>query len=102
MTVPVQAVNFYAQAARIDNRYDNNGSTLKNDDATFIGLGANYSFSKRTDVYTSWAKQLNRNNAVNVLSDASNAGLFTTVGAAANVLPGFDPWSFQVGIRHRF
>lgn len=53
VTVPVQAVNFYAQAARIDNRYDNNGSTLKNDDATFIGLGANYSFSKRTDVCAS-------------------------------------------------
>ena len=30
------------------------------------------------------------------------AGLFTTAGATANVSPGFNPWSAQVGIRHRF
>ena len=102
ITVPIQAFTLYAQAARIDNRYDANGSALKNDDSNFFGVGANYAFSKRTDLYTSWAKQVNAGNASFVLSDASNAGLLTTAGAAANVTGGFNPWSFQMGIRHRF
>lgn len=102
VTVPIQAFSLYGQVGRIDNRYDQNNSTLKNDDATFFGLGANYAFSKRTDVYTSWAKSKNKGNAIYVISDASNAGLMTTAGTLANITPGFDPWSAQVGIRHRF
>lgn len=102
VTVPIQAFSLFGQVGRIDNHYDANDSTLKNDDATFFGLGANYALSKRTDLYTSWAKDKNKNNATYVLNDASNAGLFTTTGAAANVTPGFDPWSAQIGIRHRF
>jgi general bacterial porin, GBP family len=102
VTVPVGAFNFFTQVARIDNRFDLNGSQLKNNDANFIGLGAQYVLSKRTDIYTSWAKQVNQAGAVNTVTDASNAGLFTTTGALANQLPGFDPWSAQIGIRHRF
>ncbi len=102
VTVPIQSFNLFAQVARIDNRYSQNNSTLSGDDATFFGLGANYSFSKRTDIYTSWGKFKNKNNAVNVLTDASNAGLFTTTGALANITPGFDPYSAQIGIRHKF
>ncbi len=102
VTVPVQSFAFFGQVARIYNRYQQNGSQLFHDDALFFGLGANYSFSKRTDVYLSGAKQQNRGNAINVITDASNAGLDTTAGTAANILPGFDPWSAQVGIRHRF
>ena len=100
--MPVQSFAFYGQVARIDNRYQQNNSQLFHDDALFFGAGANYAFSKRTDVYLSGAKQQNRGNAINVVTDASNAGLFTTAGAAANVPAGFDPWSAQVGIRHRF
>jgi len=102
VTVPYGAFSFFAQGARIDNRYNQNDSTLKNNDANFIGLGANYAFSKRTDIYTSWAKQVNQGGAVFVVTDATNAGLMTTAGAGANVLPGFNPWSAQVGIRHSF
>ena len=102
VTVPIQSFNLFAQAARIDNRYNANNSTLSNDDATFFGLGVNYAFSKRTDVYTSYGKFKNKGNAINVVQDASNAGLFTTTGAVANVTPGFDPYSAQIGIRHRF
>ena len=102
VTVPIQSFALYGQAGRIDNRYDTNNSQLKNDDATFFGVGANYAFSKRTDVYTSYSKIKNKGNAVYVISDASNAGLFTTAGTVANVTPGFDPWSAQIGIRHRF
>lgn len=102
VTVPIQSFNVFAQVARIDNRYTDNNSTLGGDDATFFGVGANYSFSKRTDVYTSWGKFKNKNNAVNIIQDATNAGLFTNTGALANVTPGFDPYSAQIGIRHRF
>lgn len=102
VTVPIKSFNVFGQFGRIDNRYKANNSSLKNDDSNFIGLGANYLFSKRTDVYASWAKQVNQGNAVYVLSDAGNAGLFTTAGATANVTPGFNPYSYQIGIRHRF
>jgi len=102
ITVPIQSYSLFGQVARINNRYDQNNSTLHNDDATFFGIGANYSFSKRTDVYLSWAKQKNKNNAVNIISDNSNAGLITVGTATSNVTPGFDPYSYQVGIRHRF
>lgn len=102
VSVPIQAFNLFAQVARVDNRYDVNNSALKNDDSTFFGVGANYSFSKRTDVYTSWAKFKNKNNATVRVQDASNFGLQTIAGTTANVTPGFDPWSAQVGIRHRF
>ena len=102
VTVPVQAFNIYLQGGRIDNRYEQANSTMKNDDANFAGVGVNYSFSKRTDLYASWAKFANQNNAVYAISDASNAGLFVASGTTANISPGFNPWSAQVGIRHRF
>ena len=100
--MPVQSFAFFGQVGRIDNRYNQNNSQLYHDDAMFFGVGANYSFSKRTDVYLSGAKQQNRGNAINVVTDSSNAGLETTAGAAANIPPGFDPWSAQIGIRARF
>lgn len=102
VTVPFGAFTFLGQAGRIDNKYDKSGSTLKNDDSTFFGIGTTYAFSKRTDIYLSAAKQKNKGNAVFVVTDASNAGLLTTAGATANVTPGFDPWSFHAGIRHLF
>jgi predicted porin len=102
VTVPIQAFNVFAQVGKIDNRYDLNNSLLKFDDALFIGLGANYSLSKRTDIYASWGRQNNKGNAVNVVTDASNAGLLTTAGTTANVTPGFDPWSAQLGVRLKF
>ncbi len=104
-TVPIQAFNVFAQFARINNRgfgNDAQGSPNANDDANFIGVGANYNFSKRTDLYVSYAKQVNQGNAINVVTDASNAGLITTAGTTANVTPGFNPWSAQIGIRHKF
>jgi predicted porin len=101
-TVPVQAWNFFAQFARIDNRFQTNTVDQRPNDANFIGIGAQYNLSKRTDIYTSYAKQVNQGAAVNVVTDASNAGLDTVGTATANILPGFNPWSAQVGIRHKF
>ena len=102
VSAPIQAFTVFGQVARVDNRYDLNNSTLKNDDSTFFGVGANYAFSKRTDVYTSWGKFKNKNNATVRVQDATNFGLQTIAGTTANVTPGFDPWSAQLGIRHRF
>jgi predicted porin len=105
VTVPIQSFSLFAQVGRIDNRYKQNNSALQYNDDNFIGTGANYAFSKRTDLYVSYAKQVNQGAAVNVVTDSSIAGLFTTTGTAtapANVTPGFNPWSAQVGIRHRF
>ena len=105
VTVPIQSFSLFGQFGRIDNRYKQNNSPLQYNDANFIGTGANYAFSKRTDVYVSYAKQVNQGAAVNVLTDANTAGLYTTTSTAtalANVTPGFNPYSAQVGIRHRF
>jgi predicted porin len=102
LTVPIQAWNVFAQVARIDNRFQNGTVDQRANDANFIGAGAQYNLSKRTDIYVSYAKQVNQGNAVNVITDASNAGLDTVGTATANILPGFNPWSAQVGIRHKF
>jgi predicted porin len=101
-SVPIQAVNLFAQVARIDNRFQNATVNQRGNDANYIGLGAQYNLSKRTDLYASWAKMINEGTAVNVLADASNNGLFTTGTATSNVTAGFNPWSAQVGIRHKF
>ena len=93
------------QAARIDNKasgLDAQGGLLKSDDANFIGVGGQYNLSKRTDLYVSYAKQINQGNAVNVVTDASTFGLQQVGGTAPNILPGFNPWSAQLGIRHKF
>ena len=102
VAVPVQAFTIAGQVGRVDNRYNLNNSTLKNDDGTFFGAAVTYAFSRRTDVYTSWAKFKNKNNAVFRVQDASNFGLQTVGTATSNITAGFDPWSAQVGIRHRF
>ena len=102
VSVPIQAFNLFAQFARIDNKYAQNNSTLKNNDANFIGTGAQYNLSKRTDIYLAYAKQVNQGQAINVVTDSSNAGLQTIAGTTANVLPGFNPWSAQLGLRHKF
>jgi predicted porin len=102
VTVPFQAWNFFGQFARIDNRFQSGAVDQRANDANFIGLGAQYNLSKRTDLYASYAKQVNQGAAINVVTDASNAGLETTTGTAPNILPGFNPWSAQIGIRHKF
>ena len=98
ISAPLGNFNVFGQVARINNRYKDNNSQLYLNDANFFGLGANYNFSRRTDVYVAGAKAVNSGNAAYLLLDTTNGGLLT----AANVPPGFNPWSFQVGIRHRF
>ena len=103
-TVPIGAFELLAVAARYDDRtargVPNDASTneARLDDANFFGFGATYSFSKRTDLYLAGAKVVNNAAAAFVLGDNGNEGLYTST----NVPAGFDPWSAQFGIRHRF
>ena len=98
LTVPLQSFRVIGVVGRIDNKFDDNGSLLKYNDANFFGLGGQYLLSKRTDIYMTGSKFVNNGAAANVIGDNSNNGLFT----AANVPPGFNPWSFQLGLRHNF
>jgi predicted porin len=97
--VPVGAWRFTGAVARVDNKFTANNSTLHNNDANFVALGVNYALSKRTDIYSSWSKFINQGGAQFVPQDQGDAnGLFTT----ANVPPGFNPWSAEVGVRFLF
>ena len=98
VTVPIQAFKISGVVARVDNKYKDNGSTLRFNDANYFGLGGNYALSKRTDVYVAYSKIVNQSGAAFIIGDASNNGLFT----ATNVPAGFNPWSTQFGVRHLF
>jgi predicted porin len=64
-------------------------------DAKHIGLGYTYPLSKRTDVYASVAKVDNDTNAKYRIGTATA----TLETVSTN---GFDPKSYEVGIRHQF
>ena len=98
VTVPIQAFKIIGVVGRVDNKYKVNNSPLQYNDANYFGLGGNYAFSRRTDLYLVGAKIVNQGGAAFVLGDNSNNGLFT----AANVPAGFNPWSAQIGVRHLF
>lgn len=98
VTVPIQAFKIFASAARVDNQYRTNNSPIYLNDTNFYNLGANYAFSRRTDVYVAAAKAVNNGAAALFLGDNSNNGLYN----ATNVPAGFNPWSAQMGVRHVF
>ncbi len=85
-------------AGRADNKYKTNNSPLQFNDANFFGLGGNYAFSRRTDLYLTFSRIVNQSGAAFIIGDNSNNGLYT----AANAPPGFNPWSGQIGVRHLF
>ena len=63
-----------------------------------FGVGATYAFSKRTDLYLAASRIVNGAAVAFVIGDMSDDGLYTS----RNVPAGFNPWSAQVGIRHKF
>ena len=100
LSVPLQAFTLKAAVARIDDQdrdVDQGGGDGARS-ANVLGAGATYAFSKRTDLYLSAAKIVNGSAAGFIISDNSNNGLYTR----ANVPPGFNPWSAQLGVRHTF
>jgi predicted porin len=66
--------------------------------ANFMSLGLTYALSKSTDLYTSAAHFVNGPAGAFSIQDSTSSGLYTT----ANVPPGFNPTSFEFGVRHRF
>lgn len=91
VTVPVGPGSI--MASYIDK---NDRSTAGNRGAKQFAVGYTYSLSKRTNLYTSYAKIDNDAGASNVVSDASNGG------ANSTPLAGHNSTGFTVGMRHKF
>jgi predicted porin len=72
-----------------------NDRTSSNSDATLAAIGYDYNLSKRTDVYTTFAKISNQNDGQYTPGIAGAPGGFTKV-------KGEDSHSILVGLRHRF
>ena len=82
VSVPRGAFTFMASYIRKDDR------SMLDQDADQIAVGMTYAFSKRTDVYTSFAKIHNKN------------GAFYTVGNATSA--GNGDRAINIGLRHSF
>ena len=126
ITVPFGAWTFLGSYNRLmDKSQQNNpaGLQLGNPKANFFSLGARYSLSKRTILYTSYARFNLKNGpcgnafqGFSGIADASNSGLYagnnltatpaacTSAGLPAVVTGGVNvnPYSYQFGIRHSF
>lgn len=101
LTVPVGAFQLLGVAARVDNRNPRSAPEVdasERDDAGFFALGTIYSLSRRTNLYFVGSRFVNHNGAAFTIEDNSNTGLYTPT----NVPAGFNPWSAQFGIHHKF
>ncbi|MBI4754284.1 MAG: porin [Betaproteobacteria bacterium] len=83
VTVPVGAFNILASYANL------NDKTAANADARQMAVGATYALSKRTDVYTAYARIKNKNGATLSVGNATDSG-------AGNES------QFNLGLRHTF
>ena len=72
-----------------------NDHTSSNSDATLLAIGYDHNLSKRTDVYTVFARMNNQNDGQYTPGVSGSPGGFTKV-------PGEDSHAVQIGIRHRF
>lgn len=79
--VPLGAITVRGSVGKVDDK------TLANKDATGIGLGAEYAFSKRTDAYFRFGRVSNKNGAT------------FSVG---NSIAGVSNRSITFGLRHKF
>ncbi|MBW4046550.1 MAG: porin [Proteobacteria bacterium] len=87
-TVPVGPGAILASYSQIKNK------NLANSAAKQIAVGYTYSLSKRTNLYTSYARINNDTNVDQYVGDATVAGSGTVGGASAS--------GFALGIRHQF
>ena len=89
--VPFGAHTVIGQYAKLQDR------TTDNSDFSTIALGYEYSLSKRTTAYASYAKGKNDSGA-----EYGLVGAATGVANTDSVVAGFDPHVVQVGVRHAF
>lgn len=83
VTVPVGAFNILASYASL------NDKLAANADARQMAVGATYALSKRTDIYTAYARIKNKNSAAYSVGNATDSG----VGNESQ---------FNLGLRHTF
>ncbi|MBS0356016.1 MAG: porin, partial [Proteobacteria bacterium] len=69
--------------------------SIKNRDASLLGLGYAYKLQDSTTLYGTWGKVLNKANASYSLTDGGNL-----VGTVAK--PGYDPNGYMLGVNHVF
>lgn len=74
-----------------------NDKLSSNKDYSLWGVGYEYAFTKRTNLYTSFAKGYNKNGAAFGIDGAGSG-----VSAITGVQPNFNPWNLMTGIRHTF
>lgn len=91
VTVPFGASTVLASYIR------KNDKTAANADANQAAIAYTYALSKRTNLYSSYARIGNKNSAQYTVGDASGGG-----AAASDRLPGTTSTGFSVGVRHRF
>ena len=111
VTVPFGAWTFLGTFNRVtDHSTANSGANLGQPRANFYGLGARYSLSKRTILYTSYGR-FNMKNGPNGnayqgfsgVADASNSGLYTGANLFSSTgQQNVNPYSYEFGIRHSF
>ena len=87
--VPLWGGKAYASYSQLDDK------SIKNRDATLVGLAYAYKLQDSTTLYGTWGKVLNKAGASYSLTDGGN--LVDTVAK-----PGYDPNGYMVGVNHVF
>jgi predicted porin len=87
--VPLWGGKAYASYSQLDDK------SIKNRDATLVGLAYAYKLQDSTTLYGTWGKVLNKAGASYSLTDGGNL-----VGTVAK--PGYDPNGYMVGVNHVF
>jgi predicted porin len=88
ISVPVGPKGFFKLAY---SNADMRGAGVDDDDARMIGVGYDYHWSKRTQVYATYAHIANKGNAA-----------FVTTSDASTGVPGRNAQGIQAGINHAF
>lgn len=124
ITVPYGAFDFFGSVARLQDRSQSNvDAPLGTPKANFFGVGARYSFSKRTIVYAGTSHFSLHNGpcgnafqAYNGIIDASNVALYNAAnlngpsvtcrvsGSPVSIVTpsNVNPTSYEIGMRHSF
>ncbi len=115
VTVPFGAWTFLGSYNRLMDKSRSNLlasnplSNLGNPKANFFSFGARYSLSKRTILYTSYARFNLKNGPLGNpfqgfggIADASNSGLYTAGNLIGPAGSNVNPYSYQFGVRHSF
>ncbi len=111
VTVPFGAWTFLGTYSHLNDKSSyNNGLDYGRPRVNDFGLGVRYSLSKRTILYSSYARFNLKTGArgqayagYGAINDASNAGTYAAGNIfSGNGTPNVNPYSYEFGIRHSF